>query len=233
RPGYVSCRLSLKNIRNAANRHNATLNDFFLAAFCRALLMEGGHPTDRPMIVQVPVDLRRYLSEDCNVGICNLSGSEHLNVQLDRMDNFDAVLAKVTQFMGQIKNNYPGLASAFALEGLSRLGFDAAMQMMQGNMEQAKKHNVSIPILTNMGSIPTESKVYGTMSAVDGYLVSPFVYAPGFMVGVSSFDDTIALTVGYSEDATGRAVAERFACRMVQELGEEQALTFEASSFTI
>lgn len=195
-------------MKNMAKQYKVTINDLLLTAFCLALKKEGNHPSDRPMIIQVPVDLRRYLS-DKKALVCNLTGAEYIKVIVKDDEGFLDVLHKVREAMKLIKVNYPGLTSAFALNALSQLDFTQAKTLMQSGMEKSIQYNVSIPLLTNMGIIPDDNKKYGNLTAVDGYLVSPMMYSPGLMVGVSSFDDTLTLTVGFYEDSVERDTMEK------------------------
>jgi len=195
-------------LKNFSKQQGVTINDLLLTGFCLALKKEAGHPADRPMIIQVPVDLRRYLS-DKKALVCNLSGAEYLKVTVKDHEEFLAVLDKVRESMRQIKANLPGLTSAFALNSLSQLDFMQAKSMIQGDMEKSVQYNVSIPLLTNMGTIPADNKKYGNLAAVDGYLVSPLMYSPGLMVGVSSFCDTMTFSVGFCEDSVEREVIEK------------------------
>jgi NRPS condensation-like uncharacterized protein len=111
--------------------------------------------------------------------------------------------------MSHIKVNFPGLTSAFALDSLSQLDFTRAKSMIQGGMEKSVQYNVSIPLLTNMGIIPDDNKKYGHLIAVDGYLVSPLMYSPGLMVGVSSFCNNLTFSVGFCEDSVEREAIEK------------------------
>lgn len=195
-------------MKNLAQQHNVTINDLLLTGFCLALKKEAGHPADRPMIIQVPVDLRRYLT-DKKALVCNLSGAEYLKVTVKEDEEFLDILDKVREAMNHIKDNYPGLTSAFALNVLSQLDFIQAKSIIQGGMEKSIQYKVSIPLLTNMGIIPDDNKKYGYLTAVDSYLVSPIMYSPGLMVGVSSFCDTLTLSVGFCEDSVEREAIEK------------------------
>ena len=195
-------------LKNMAKQHNVTINDLLLTAFCLTLKKEGNHPSDRPIIIQVPVDLRRYLS-DKKALVCNLTGAEYIKVIVKDDEGFFDVLIKVREAMNFIKVNYPGLTSAFALNNLSQLDFTQAKTLMQSGMEKSIQYNVSIPLLTNMGIIPDDNKKYGSLTAVDGYLISPMMYSPGLMVGVSSFEDTLTLSVGFYEDSVKRDTMEK------------------------
>jgi len=223
RPGFVFGRMNCKqyyNMKDLAKKKSVTINDMLLTAFCLALKEEAVHPTDRPIIIQVPVDLRRYLC-DKKAPVCNLSGAEYVKVIVDDEDDFLDVLHKVREAMKLIKDNSPGLTSAFALNTLSQLEFSQAKAVMQGNMEKMIQYNVAIPLLTNMGIVSDESKKYGYLTAVDGYFVSPVTFSPGLMVGISSFGDTLTLSVGFSEDSIEREAIERLLNRMINEI--EQA----------
>lgn len=204
-------------MKNFSKDKKVTLNDILLTAFCCSLIKEEGYPSDKPMIIQVPVDLRRYVEN--SLPICNMSGTDYLNIMIEN-NNFVNVLDKIHEFMQLKKADYPGLTSAFAIEFLSKLDFQQAMSIAQNSMEMSKQYNVSIPILTNMGIISDDCKKFGDISAHDGYLVSPIMYSPGFMLGVSSFDNTLTLTVGYSEDSIAMENIKKFMREIISQLKE-------------
>ena len=206
-------------IMETAKEKKVTLNDMLLTSFCCALLKEAGHPTNQPMLIQVPVDLRRY-HEDKNVlPICNMTGTEYLNIKIENND-FTDILKKTHDYMQATKANYPGLTSAFANEFMANMDFEQAMSIAHGSMEKMKQYNVSIPIMSNMGAIPDNCKFFGNFVAKDGYLVSPVMYSPGFMLGVSSFGDALTLTIGFSEESIQIENIQKFMKLIVSELEE-------------
>ena len=206
-------------IMDMAKEKKVTLNDMLLTAFCCALRKDEGYPFSQPILIQIPVDLRRYLADKNTLPICNMTGTEYLNINIDN-NNFDDVLEKVHDYMQAAKTSFPGLVSAFANEFLASMGFEQAMSIAQGSMEKSIQYNVSIPIMSNMGIITDDCKSFGDLIAKDGYLVSPVMYSPGFMLGVSSFGDSLTLTVGFSEESIQIEHINKFLKRIASELEE-------------
>jgi NRPS condensation-like uncharacterized protein len=204
-------------IIKTAKDHKATLNDMFLTAFCRALQKEDGYPASQPMLVQIPVDLRRYLADKNSLSICNMTGAEFLKIMMSNGD-FIRDLQTVQQYMQSLKGNNPGLTSACAQEYLGKAGFEQARSITHQSMEKSIQYKVAIPILTNMGIIADDSKKFGSLIASDGYLVSPLMYSPGFMLGVSSFRDTLTWTVGFSEKSIEKVHIQKFMESMMADL---------------
>ena len=74
------------------------------------------------MILQVSIDLRRYLPNHKAEAICNLSGALYIALERKNGETFEGTLARVTASMNKLKENYPGLESAAGLEYLFSQG---------------------------------------------------------------------------------------------------------------
>ncbi len=211
-------------IMNTTKEKMVTLNDMLLTAFCCALRKEEHYPLNKPFLIQIPVDLRRYLVNNNICRICNLSGTEYLNIAIENND-FTDVLKKINDYMQTTKSNCPGLTSSFAMEFLKNAPFEQAMSMAHSSMEKSKQYNLSIPILSNMGIIPDNCKHFGKLTAIGAYLISPVMYSPGFMLGFSSFGDTLTFTIGFCEDSIHIEHIQKFQKRIVTELEDACAYT--------
>ncbi len=208
RPAFVFEQIrdsQFDDLQMLAKRQNVTINDLLLTALCLTLKKEARHPVDRPMMIQVPIDLRRYRSGK-KLPICNLTGAEYLKMSINDNETFFDCLFKVSAAMKEIKSDFPGLASVLAINGLSQLNFNQAKAIIEGGIEKSIDNGASIPILSNMGTFPDDCQKYGNLSAIDGYLVSPLMFSPGLMVGVSSFGNILTLSVGFCEGSVAKKV---------------------------
>jgi NRPS condensation-like uncharacterized protein len=149
--------------------------------------------------VDVTVDLRRYLNPAWLPVVCNLSGMERVSVQVGLQENFEETLLCIHQKMEKIKADHPGLHSAAAMEFLAQMPFPKAKAFLCQASSQAKQAGRSTVILSNLGLVSKETLCLGDTPAWQMYSVTPAMHGPAFMLGVSSYDGMMTLTVGYFE----------------------------------
>lgn len=190
-----------QNISAYAKTHGATINDIILTAFFRALFNMIKPGSDSPMEIQFTVDLRRYLPEGENIAISNLSGIESLRLSEIKCEPFVATLERVISIMKSIKTGFPGIKSAFACELMSGMGFREVLKMNKKEWERSLTSRRSSPMLTNLGVISPYPLLFGETVIKDAYLVTPAFRAPAFMLGISTYQETLTLTAGYYEPA--------------------------------
>ena len=147
------------------------------------------------MMIQVSIDLRRYLPDRRAEAICNLSGA--LYVALERVlgEPFEGTLARVAAVMNKLKQDYSGIESAAGLEYLFSQGFMGLEKYLAESAEQGRKYNVTFPLLSNFGVL--DGYRFGELHMTKGYITSPIMYPPGFMLGATTFNEEITLSIGY------------------------------------
>jgi len=171
-----------------------------------------------PLPLDVPIDLRRYLHGGRAGAICNCSGQLYPVITREPDEDFDATLSRVSNVMNGFKKNMPGVGSAIYVRMLLLFGFRI---MKAGNDYLTRKWDAAgkgFLYLSNLGVLSKEELDFGDVGLSDAYLVSPIMYPPGALLGVSSFKDTMAFTLGYSGAEANRPVAERFLDLMEREL---------------
>ncbi len=195
-------------VKSLARTKNATVNDVLLTALFRTYFNLNKTPPAEPMTIQVSIDLRRHLPGRRAEAICNLSGS--LYAVLDRRtgEAFNDALGRVSAVMNEIKSDYPGVEMAAALEYLVRSGFTELEKLSARSAEMSKKHNVTFPLLSNFGILP--DYCFGGLYATKGYITSPIMYAPGFMLGATTFRDELTLSLGYCGQKNQKRVNDFF-----------------------
>jgi len=184
-----------EEIKKYAQNKSSSVNDVLLAALFRAFFVLNNTSSGSPMIIQVSIDLRRYLSKQKAEAICNLSGA--LYVALERKDGeeFDGTLARVSAAMNRLKENYPGLESAAGLEYLASQGYIGLEKYLKEASAMGKKFNVTFPLLSNFGVLSLYG--FGKLNVINEFISSPIMYPPGFMLGVSTFNDEMTFSIGY------------------------------------
>ena len=147
------------------------------------------------MILQVSIDLRRYLPNRKAEAVCNLSGALYIALERKNAETFEGTLARVVASMEKLKENYPGLESAAGLEYLFSQGYVGLEKYLADSAELGRKYNVTSPLLSNFGVL--DNYHFGELRTTKGYITSPIMYPPGFMLGASSFGEEMTLSVGY------------------------------------
>ncbi len=84
-----------KIIKQFATDKKATINNLLLTALYRTFFAINNTTTDKPMILQVSIDLRRYLPNNKAEAICNLSGAIYIALERKNGENFEGTLARV------------------------------------------------------------------------------------------------------------------------------------------
>jgi len=182
-------------IKKYAQNKSTSVNDVLLAALFRAFFVLNNTPADSPMIMQVSIDLRRYLSKKKAEVICNLSGALYVALERKGGEEFDGTLARVSAAMNRLKENNPGLESAAGLEYLASQGYIGLVKYLEEASAMGRKFNVTFPLLSNFGVLSLYG--FGELIVINEFISSPIMYPPGFMLGVSTFNDEMTFSIGY------------------------------------
>jgi NRPS condensation-like uncharacterized protein len=186
---------SFRRVKEFAKDRKATFNDALLAALFRTLFAINNTAPDKPMIIQVSIDLRRYLPNRRAEAICNLSGALYVSLTRVPDEPFEGTLARVAEAMNKLKQEYPGVESAAGLEYLFSQGFVWLEKYLAESAALGRKYGVTFPLLSNFGVL--EKYCFGELQVTAGYVTSPVMYPPGYMLGASTFNDELTLSIGY------------------------------------
>ncbi len=193
-------------IKKCAKDKKATVNDVLLTAMYRTLFAINNTKEGNPMMIQVSIDLRRYLPDRRAEAVCNLSGALYVALERKMGEPFEGTLVRVCAAMDKLKEDCPGLESAAGLEYLFSQGFAYMEKYMAESAAQGKKYNVTFPLLSNFGVLSKYH--FGELELLNGYITSPIIYQPGFMLGASTFNDAMTLSVGYCGQENTKKVNE-------------------------
>ena len=195
-----------KAIKVYAKSKGATINDLLLATLYRTFFVLNNTAEDKHMIHQVSIDLRRYCPNHKAEAVCNLSGALYIALERKIGEKFEQTLGRVTASLNKIKTDYPGLESAAGLEYLFRQGYVGLEKYLAESAAIGKQHNVTFPLLSNFGVL--HDNRFGELSVKKGYISSPIMYQPGFMLGATTFNDEMTLSVGYCGQENQKAVKD-------------------------
>jgi NRPS condensation-like uncharacterized protein len=182
-------------IKQFAHDKKATVNDVLLTAFYRTFFAINNTAEIKPMILQVSIDLRRYLPNCKAEAICNLSGALYIALEKKNAEAFEGTLERVGASMGKLKENSPGLESAAGLEYLYGQSYAGLEKYLAEAAEMGRKFNVTFPLLSNFGILCDHR--FRELNTLKSYISSPIIYPPGFMLGVSTFNCEMTLSLGY------------------------------------
>ena len=174
-----------------------TVNDAITTAYFRALYKMIAPNESTPMEIVVNVDLRRYLPNQKADAICNLSGELNIRLAIDPKEDFERSLNKVESVMNDLQGKLPGLHSAVSLELIAEQGFEEALRFFRENRNSALLSQKASPILVNFDVVSDIPLTFGQLSVLEASIVSPAMYSPGFMLGVSIYNQKPTFTVSY------------------------------------
>jgi NRPS condensation-like uncharacterized protein len=175
----------------AAKGHGVTINDLLLASLYQAIFDRLPSDTFSPYPVMVPVDMRRYLSEEDRGIIGNLSSAVYPSLSGKPGLSFSETLAAVKARMDALKGDQPGLGAMI----LMMVGAAAGGRLLHDRYRMAASRASRFINFTNFGVIDEGSCSFGNLSPEQIYGVGPIQYAPGILIALSTYRDTLHLVV--------------------------------------
>lgn len=194
----------------------ATLNDVLLAAFYRTLVAMGSPAKETPLPIQVPIDMRAFLAKNQPQTICNLSSGLFPAPLLSAEDSYEQVLSKVVETMARWKSRRPGLTGAILMELAMAGGYRNAQARFSQMVPIGSK--VSPLLLSNLGILDASRLAFGSAAVLDAIALTPIMLGHGLMLGVSSYRDTLTLSIGYCQGLIAETTIKDLLERVVSEL---------------
>ena len=171
----------------------ATLNDIFLTACFRSLSHEDDWDEHKQLSLNLTVDLRRYLRDDQNPGVCNLSGIEAMTLSGPIEESFAQTLSRVSAMTRSRKKGYLGLNiyGSPMRKMLEKMSLGKYREMFYKKYNEMAQNGKLCPTLTNMGPLPT---VDFNGPPCECHLLAPPMYVPAFSIGLSGYTGAITLS---------------------------------------
>jgi NRPS condensation-like uncharacterized protein len=213
------CRFSpedFKTLKAFAKEKKVTINTMILTAYFRSMFNMIAPLPGEEMEIYVTIDLRKFISNNKKQAICNLSSMMKARLARVCEETFEDTLTRVSQMIRSLKNNNPGLVQAVVFEALGKIDYSQSLKILQGFRQKAIETKKSSPLLSNIGVLPTFT--FGHIEANNAYIVTPTMYAPGFMLGVSTYNNQGTLVVSYYEPSTNTQEVETLLNTMKKEL---------------
>lgn len=197
-------------LREYGRERGATVNDVVLAAYYRAMMEMVDAANGLPYCIQVPIDLRRYMPGGKAGAVCNLSGQLYTTLERVPGEKFEDTLSRVSVEMKAQKEGAPGVGTAMVVAAFTSPGLYLTRRVYSRMVAGEIRSGRCNPYLSNLGVLEPDRLELPGLTVTDAYLVSPLMFRPGFLVGVSTFRDAMTVTVGYSDSRANGPVVRRF-----------------------
>jgi len=188
---------SFDRIKAFGKTHAVTINTIILTSFFRSMFQLLNPPAGDGREICVTMDLRRSFETDPSQDICNLSTSITPRTYRVEEESFLGTLKRVSKSIDELKHAQAELSGAVIIEAQEAIEYSQLLALFQAAKPQVIETGKVSPTLTNIGII--SSLQFGQIPADDAYLVAPTIYAPGFCLGVSTYNRTLTLLASYCE----------------------------------
>ncbi|NHJ84070.1 MAG: hypothetical protein FK734_01325 [Asgard group archaeon] len=220
-PNYIIRRFEpeqFRKIKTYGKKFNATINDMVLTAFYRSVFKLLNIKHNEPLVTVVTINLRMYLQDKKGYSICNLSSSAYPRIAYVPNENFAETLSRVHKEMNFRKKYAPGIGPAFFIENVFRMPFSRVVNSIRKRYEKDLKRKATHPVFTNVGLMRTQDIDFGSINAVDGYIMTPIMKSPGFIFGLVTFNETMSINAGFYKGSYDKKTFETFFDNISDEL---------------
>jgi NRPS condensation-like uncharacterized protein len=197
-----------------AKNHAATINDILLTAYYRALFKITATPEDSPQPISVSADLRRYTPDKAIIS--NISSSLNTLLSNHTEEAFVDTFKRVTKITAELKQKNAIIPTALFFEFLGSLNFSEVKKFHENISQQNHKVNTIPPFFSNVGIINPVS--FGEYTALEGYIVTPAMFAPLFMLGASTYNNVLTIIVNYYTSDTKSELIQTLLDSIVMDL---------------
>lgn len=166
-------------LHSSAKRSGFSINDCILAAYIRVLHSRTGA---NEIVLPCPVDLRKYMPNGTDYGICNLTSNYICDITVQDGDKFETTVKQVAEQMNRQKSSPDCLKSVLMLGTAFRL---TPFPLLKKLFHKIFK----IPVLsyTNLGTADSDRLVFFNLVPTDCYLTGAVKFVPYFQIAVSTY----------------------------------------------
>jgi NRPS condensation-like uncharacterized protein len=209
-------------LKEYGRARGARFNEVLVTAFFRAMFGVAQLSPDATLTIMVSVDLRRHLPGGKTGAVCNFAGGVYPTLRCIANETFDETLVRVRNWMSSARTNGLGLGAALRDELLAKGDFSKMLTNIRLIRERDIHFGYSTPVFSNVGIIDPDRLDLGVPVAA-AYVIGPVVYAPGFMLDVTSFRKVLTLTTGFCQSAVRPEDVSRFLDGFIQEIPGSEA----------
>ena len=189
--------VSFDRIKAFGKSHAVTINTIILTSVFRSMFQLLNPPAGDDREICLTMDLRRFFTTDPSQDICNLSVTVTSKTYRAEEDTFLGTLNRVSKSIDDLKHAQVELPQAVIIEAQEAIEYAQLLTLFQAARPKVLETGKHPPTITNMGIISPLQ--FGQIPADDAYLVPPTTNAPGFLLGVSTYNRTLTLLTSYYE----------------------------------
>lgn len=206
-------------VKRYGAQRGATVNALALTAFFRAITRSFPPPAGRAMSLPFSADHRRYLPHGTPIPVTNLAVSLWLGVEHVPDEQFDSTLARVQEQLDAWKEALWGVGSLVQATALTRLGYAPTLALMRMISRASARSGKTSPVFTNIGVLDEDRLVFNGVTPVDARLSGPSAFGASLVPTISTYRDTLTVSMGLCEDDMDPATVEG----ILRDMGEELA----------
>ncbi len=218
---YIVYRFSKKQyrkIKKFSTEMKVTITDLILTAFFRAIFRITEIPIKKKLFGTITANLRAFMPKRQAKSLCNLSSSVHPIFSNIPGEDFTSSLKRIHKSTKKMKRKGTGLETALFLRLLFSMPFKKAKEILRKTLEEQVELKASFPVITNVGITKAKDITFEGVDAVDAFMLTPYMKAPGFLMGTMTFEENLLFTMAYFEESYNTPLIENFLKTMGEEL---------------
>ena len=198
--------IPMNKLKTFAHSNGGSINDILLAAAFHALFQATRAEDGTTATISTTADLRQFLPEDERRIVANTSSSFDVVLKNKAGEKFADTIGRIAEVTRRGKENQAYIPIAIFFEVLQSMGITAARNWFQGACQASKEAGIGTMFLSNLGVI--EPLSFGLVPAAHAYIVTPAMFAPGLMIGASTYNDRLTLVVNYYRSDLRKEIAQ-------------------------
>ncbi len=205
-------------MREYGRLRSASVHEMLLTALLRAASRTVRVPPDTPMAVDFSVDLRRFASPEVADRIANLSVTLHMALACFDDEHFDATLERVCEQTAEMRNASWGLEWMARTDRLARRLFKPIARLFVYVGTKQARRGATIPSLSNLGVLDERRLAFAGEIPIAAVMAGPAIWGAGQLVTVSTYRDTMTISIGFCEADQDPGAIETVLQAMIDEL---------------
>ena len=199
-----------------------TIDDIILSAYFRTFYNMNPNIDCKTRVVNVAVNLRKYLNAGTADCFCNYATILNIILQNDIDLPFEDTLNEVRKIK-ETKHLYSPVSENSKIPGFSGVLLFSLISKMLSYSSMKKKFSKKsdldrIPFLSDVGRLDKANISFGDLQVKNAYFIGSFPNNPGFRLTCSRYNDTINLTIAFNGNENDKAQVKAFMERFEKEL---------------
>lgn len=205
-------------IKAFSKEMKVSITDLIVTAYYRAMFRITKVPLKKTMLSTVTANLRAHMPNRQAKSLCNLTASAHPRLSFVPGEDFATSLKRVHKSTQKMKRKGVGLEAALFVRLLFSMPFKKAKETLRKTFEKQVGLKATFPVITNIGLTKENDITFDGVEAIDAFMLTPYMKAPGFLMGTMTFEDNLMFTMAYFEESYNTPSIENFLNIMGEEL---------------